>query len=124
MVPGQCGDSGIRKNLADRGDQRIERQFRAKSKVQHALSRVGGRRLRADERPAAVKDFPPQLFRDIQGCESGRAEGRHQQHELEIRHARMLDIQGLHDDNINRGWEGSQFLTAAFGCMVDTTQPI
>ena len=59
-----------------------------------------------------------------QGCESGRAEGRHQQHELEIRHARMLDIQGLHDDNINRGWEGSQFLTAAFGCIVDTTQPI
>ena len=104
MVPGQCSHSGIRKNLPDRGDQRIKRQLRAKSKVQHALSRVGRRRLRTDERPAAVKDFPSQVFRDVQGREAGRAQSRHQQNKLQIRHARVLDIQALHSDNINRGW--------------------
>lgn len=49
-----------------------------------------------DERPTLVENSSPEIFRNIDGIQVGRAEGCDKEHELQIRHSGMLDIKRLH----------------------------
>lgn len=109
MVPGQHRHARICENLANRGYKRIKRQLGSESKIQHPFPRIARRRVRADQRPTAVEHPTPEVFRHIQSSKTGGAQSRHQQDKLQVRHAGTLDIQGLHNDNINRACLGSQF---------------
>ncbi len=50
-----------------------------------------------DQRPAPIKNRSPQVFRDVDRVQIGRAEGRHEEDKLQIRHPRILDVERLHD---------------------------
>jgi hypothetical protein len=45
-----------------------------------------------DEGPTAIENPSPEIFRNIDGIEVGRAEGCDKEHELQIRHPGMFDI--------------------------------
>ena len=68
-----------------------------------------------DERPTLVENSSPELFRNIDGTQVGRAEGCDKEHELQIRHPGVLDIKGLHTaaiidregDGVNPGYRVS-----------------
>ncbi len=48
------------------------------------------------ECPAPIEHRPAQVFRDVHRVQIGRAERRHEEDELQIRHAGILDIKRLH----------------------------
>src|SRR6267143_6014964 len=96
MVPGEGMNTGIRQQRADRGQTGFQRQFRTLAKIEHTLLGISRRRLGMGERPTTVEKGGPKFRRHIQCREISRAEGRHEQNELQIRHPRILDIQRRH----------------------------
>ena len=59
---------------------------------EHALFRISGGRPHVDQRPAAIEDAAAKRFGDIDVLEVRRAECRHKQDKLQIRHAGVSDI--------------------------------
>jgi len=96
MVPGEGTNTGVRQQRADRRQTGLQRQFCALAKIEHTLLRISWRRLGVDERPTTVEESGSKFRRHIQCREFSRAEGRHKQDELQIRHPGILDIQRRH----------------------------
>jgi len=98
MVPHQSWNVGIEEKRSDRRSTGVERKFCSSSEIKNAFLRIRGRRLGVNEGPAAIKDRLPKFFRDIDRRQICRAECRHEQDELEIGHARILNVQRRHTD--------------------------
>jgi hypothetical protein len=74
----------------------LQREFCSPPEVQDTFLLVCGRSVSMDERPTLVENSSAEIFRNIDSIQVGRAEGGDKEHELQIRHARMLDIKRLH----------------------------
>ncbi len=96
MVPCNCPNTGIREYRADRRYTGLQCQLRTLSKIEQAFLRISRWRFGMDERPATIKHGGSKCRRNIACPEISRAEGRHEQNELQIRHPRILDIQRRH----------------------------
>lgn len=70
------------------------------TEIQHAFRWIGRRRLGMKQRPATVEYRPPKVVGEIDRPDVGRAERGHKKHELQVRHAGMVDIERLHQDAI------------------------
>jgi hypothetical protein len=96
MVPHQGRNICLVEERSDRRSAGVERKFCSSSEVQHAFLRDGRWWFGVNEGPAAIKDCVPKFFRDIDRSQICRAECRHEQDELEIGHARILNIERRH----------------------------
>ena len=96
MVPHQGRNICFVEEGSDRRSAGVERKFCSSSEVQHAFLRDGRWWFGVNEGPAAIKDCVPKFFRDIDRSQICRAECRHEQDELEIGHARILNIERMH----------------------------
>jgi len=96
MVPHQGRNICLVEERSDRRSAGVERKFCSSSEVQHAFLRDGRWWFGVNEGPAAIKDCVPKFFRDIDRRQICCAECRHEQDELEIGHARILNIERRH----------------------------
>lgn len=96
MVPHQCGNIGVQKQRTDRGDTGFQRELSAVAKIEHSFFWICRWLICLCECPATIKNRLPKILRDINRSEICRAQSRHKQNKLEVRHFRMLDIKGLH----------------------------
>ena len=96
MVPDQVRDAGLSQKRSNGGQTGFERQIGAAPQVEHTLLGIGGRRIRIDQRPAAVEDARPKRRGHIDVLDVRGAQGRHEKHELQIRHPGISDIQLWH----------------------------
>lgn len=75
MVPNKCRDAGLEEERAYRGDTGFQREFRSVPEIEDTFFLICRRRYRMDQRPAPIKNRSPQVFRDVNRVEIGRAEG-------------------------------------------------
>ncbi len=106
MVPHQRRNICLVEEGSDRRSTRVKREFCSSSEVQHTLLRGGRRWFGMNKGPTAIKDRLPQFFGEIDRRQICRAECRHEQNELEIGHARILNIERRHTVLLSGGMVG------------------
>ena len=82
MVPDKCRNAGLYEERADRGDTGLQREFRSAPEIEDAFFWIRRRSLGMDERPAPIENRSPQVFRDVDRGQIGRAERRHEEDKL------------------------------------------
>jgi hypothetical protein len=92
MVPHQLCDACLGQQRSDGRQARLKRQIRPLSEIEDPLSRIRWRWIRIDQRPAAVKDMGAERPRYIDVLNVRRAERRHEEHELQIRHPGISEV--------------------------------
>lgn len=97
MVPDKRCNAGLQEKGADDGDAGLQREFRSIPEIKDSFFRVRRRGFRMDERPAPIENRSSQVFRDVDVVQIRRAEGRHEEDKLQVRHSGILDIERLHD---------------------------
>lgn len=103
MIPGNRRNSGVAQDRLDRFQTGIQREFVPMAKIQHALALRDRRRAGMNQCPTTLEELVSDRLRNIQRRQIGRAERRHEQHKLQIRHTGIVDIQRLHDGAIIGG---------------------
>jgi hypothetical protein len=96
MVPDHRRDAGLAEESADGRYTGFQREFRPCSEVKDAFSRIRRRGFGMNECPAAIENRPSQVFRDVDRWQICRAERRHEENKLQVRHPRILHVERLH----------------------------
>jgi len=100
MVPNQRVNISFDEERPNSRHTSLQSEFRSSPEVQDTFLWVCGRSVGMEERPTPIENHSSEIFRNVDGIQVGRAEGRDKEHELQIRHPGMLDIKRLHNDVI------------------------
>lgn len=87
--------------VADDFDERIKGHVVPLSQIQHTLWVFDWWGRVVQQRPAAVKDHSTNVFRHVQARNVGGAQGRHHEHELQVRQSGMINVESLHNRGVS-----------------------
>jgi hypothetical protein len=96
VVPHQVRNPRLPQQQADAREAGLERQIRALAQVEHPIFGINGWRIRVDQCPTSVEDAGAKRLWDIHVLEIRCTERCYEQHELQIRHPGISDIQLWH----------------------------
>lgn len=114
VVPHQRRNVSLKEERSNRRSARVESEFGPTAKVKYPVFGIDRWGLSVEQRPASVKDGFPKIRWDVDCLQIGRAESRHKEDKLQIRHVGVLDIERGHrvllsrvtPDESTRDYEG------------------
>jgi len=92
MIPYDDGNVGGNKKRPDGRGTGLHCQFGSSTKIEHSLFFEAWGISCLDEGPTPIKNHMSQIFGNIDGTEIGGTKSRHKQDELQIGHARVVNI--------------------------------
>jgi len=96
MIPDQRCDTSFRQQRTDDRHTGFERQLGAMTKVEDSFLRISGRSVRIHQHPATIEDRFSKIIGYINRLEIRGTKRRHEEHELQIWHSRVVDFQRRH----------------------------
>jgi hypothetical protein len=93
VIPDQGSDAGFRQQRTDDRHTGVERELGALTKVEDSFFRINGRSVGIDQHPATIEDRFSKIIGYINRLEIRGTKRRHEEHKLQIRHSRVVDIQ-------------------------------
>lgn len=96
MVPHQRRNVSLKEERSNHGSARIEGELGPTSKVKNPVLRIDRWYLSVYQRPASVKNGFPKIRWEVDRFQIGRAESRHEENKLKVRHFGVLNIERRH----------------------------
>ncbi len=98
MIPDKLRDAGLGQEGPDGRQAGFERQVGAVTQVEYPFFGIRRRRIRVDQGPTTIEDARTERLRHVDILEVRRAESRHEEYELQIRHSGITHVQLGHNE--------------------------